>query len=98
MMHDEPWYSELFQLTQPGFLVLSFMIIFSMIVGVLIIMQRSIKGKISGKKIMLFGGELILLGYIFTTILDFKVRFPSLSFITILLGIIISIYGLCKKD
>lgn len=98
MMQDKPWYSELFQLTQLGFLVLSFMIILSIIVGTLVIILISFKGNISGKKIMFFGGELILLGYIFTTILDFKISFPSVSFITILLGIIISIYGLCIQD
>ncbi|NMO98194.1 hypothetical protein [Paenibacillus lemnae] len=98
MINDKPWYTELFQLNQTGFLVLSFMIIISIIVGILVLILKSIIGRISSKKIMLFGGELILLGYIFTTIADFQLRFPSLSFITILLGVIISIYGLIKED
>ncbi len=47
---------------------------------------------------MFFGAELIFIGYIFTTFLDFTLWFPSVSIITILLGVIISIYGLYKQD
>ncbi|OAB47160.1 hypothetical protein PBAT_07735 [Paenibacillus antarcticus] len=59
---------------------------------------KAIKGNISSKKIMFFGAELIFIGYIFTTFLDFTLWFPSVSIITILLGVIISIYGLYKQD
>lgn len=47
---------------------------------------------------MIIGGELIVLGLVFNLIVDFKFRFPSLSFIVILLGTITCFIGLCRKD
>lgn len=86
------------KLTENGFLIISFLIILSVIVGIFVVGLKMFKGTISGKKTMFFGAELILLGYIFATITDFKVIFPNLSFITILLGVMISVVGLSKLE
>jgi ABC-type sulfate transport system permease subunit len=86
-----------FQLTENGFLVINILMAISIIFGIIIALLI-FRNNLSGKKIMFLGGELIILGLIFNIIIDYKVRYPSLSFITILLGIVISIIGLCRKN
>jgi hypothetical protein len=52
---------------------------------------------LTDRKIMFIGFEFILLGFIFSTIVDFQSHYPSLFYITILLGMAISFIGLIKK-
>jgi hypothetical protein len=89
---------DMFKLSETGLKIISILLFISIIVGIIIIVANFFRRDLSGKKIMFFGGELILLGFIFNTVIDFRVRFPSLSFIIILLGTIISVAGLYKKD
>jgi hypothetical protein len=89
--------SNFFQLTENGFFIINILLGFAIILGIVIALLFY-RNNLSGKKIMFFGGELILLGLIFNMIVDYKVRYPSLSFMTILLGIVISLIGLCRKN
>lgn len=88
---------DFFQLTESGFKIISVLLMITIILGI-IVAVTFFRKNLNGKKIMLIGGELIFLGLIFNLIIDFKVRFPSLSFVTILLGTIICFIGLCRKD
>ncbi|MET3544883.1 hypothetical protein ABID47_001477 [Paenibacillus favisporus] len=87
----------MFQLTETGFEFISILLIVTIIVG-FIVAVLFFRHNLTGKKIMIIGGELILLGLVFNLIVDFKFRFPSLSFIVILLGTITCFIGLCRKD
>jgi hypothetical protein len=87
----------IFQLTENGFAFINILLGATVVLGIIIAVLFFSKN-LSGKKIMFLGGELILLGLIFNMIIDYKVRYPSLSFITILLGVIISFIGLCYKE
>jgi hypothetical protein len=96
LMGQQDFFYSLFSLSEFGFKLISILFMVTILVGLIaaILFRRNL----NGKKIMLIGGELILLGLIFNIIIDFKVRYPSLSFITILIGTIVSFIGLCKKD
>ncbi|MCJ8010818.1 hypothetical protein MUG84_03545 [Paenibacillus sp. KQZ6P-2] len=87
---------QLFSLTEMGFKIISLLIILIIVIGIISIFVY--RNRLSGKKIMFFGAELILLGFIFNVIQDFKIYMPSLSFITILLGALVSLIGLVKRD
>jgi hypothetical protein len=87
----------LFYLSESGFRFISILLMVTIILGITVAVLFY-RRNLTGKKIMLIGGELILLGLIFNIVVDFKIRFPSLSFITILLGTIISFIGLCRRD
>lgn len=87
----------MFQLTETGFEFISILLIVTIIVG-FIVAVLFFRQNLTGKKIMIIGGELIVLGLVFNLIVDFKFRFPSLSFIVILLGTITCFIGLCRKD
>ncbi|WP_342439464.1 hypothetical protein NSS79_11515 [Paenibacillus sp. FSL L8-0436] len=89
--------SNLFYLSENGFLIISALLGITIIIGILLALSFFRKN-LTGKKLMLFGAELIFLGLIFNAIVDYKVRYPSLSFLTILLGAIISVIGLLSKD
>lgn len=86
----------IFQLSELGFKVISISIIVAIILGLiaLFIFFRVL----DGKKVMLFGLQFIVLGFVFNAIADFRMYYPSLSFITIFIGIIVSTIGLCKRD
>jgi hypothetical protein len=86
-----------FQLSENGFFIINILLGFVIVLGIVIALLF-FRNNLSGKKIMFFGGELILLGLIFNMIVDYKVRYPSLSFMTILLGVVISLIGLCRKN
>jgi hypothetical protein len=86
-----------FQLNENGFFIINILLGLAIILGIIIALLF-FRNNLSGKKLMFFGGELILLGFIFNMIVDYKVRYPSLSFMTILLGVVISLIGLCRKN
>jgi tryptophan-rich sensory protein len=90
------FFERLFYLSEPGFNFIFASILIVIVVGLLLTIL--FRKNLTDKKIMFFGFEFILLGFIFFNIVDFKVHYPSLSFITILLGIVISFIGLLKKS
>lgn len=53
---------------------------------------------ISGKKIMLLGLCLIILGFGFMSVTAFQFSFRLLDFLILLLGIILIFLGFCFKD
>lgn len=95
MEYKDSFY-QLFQLDELGFKIISLLLILVIVIGIIILFIY--RNRISGKKMMFFGAELILLGFMFNVILDFKFQMPVLSFITILLGMLVSLMGLVKKD
>ncbi|MWV43319.1 hypothetical protein GRF59_06705 [Paenibacillus sp. HJL G12] len=95
-MEQKDSFYQLFSLTELGFKIISALIILVIVIGIIAIFVY--RHRISGKKIMFFGAELILVGFLFNFIQDFKIYMPSLSFVTILLGLLVSLIGLVKKD
>ncbi|MBM7564169.1 hypothetical protein [Paenibacillus sacheonensis] len=96
-MNKLPWYSKFFQLTENGFLWISLLIGLAVVVG-LIAAFTVFRHRLSGKKLMFMGGQLIVLGAILNLIVDFKYHFPSAAFICILLGVVVSFIGLYRRD
>lgn len=86
----------LFSLTELGFQIICLLIILVIVIGIIVLFVN--RERLTGKRFMFFGAELIMLGFIFNYIPDFKFVMPSLSFITILLGMLVSVVGLAKKD
>ncbi len=86
----------LFTLNEWGFKIISMLIILVIVIGIIVLFANH--KRLNGQKFMFFGAELILLGFIFNAIQDFKFFMPSLSFISILLGMFISVIGLVKKE
>ncbi|QHT62396.1 hypothetical protein GXP70_22035 [Paenibacillus lycopersici] len=96
-MGERPFYEKMFTLTENGFLFLSAMTGLVIVIG-LIAAFTVFRYRLTGKKLMFLGGQLIVLGAIFNLIVDFKFRFPSAAFICILLGIAVTFLGLFRKD
>lgn len=84
-------------LSETGFNIINIAMLAVFVIGILVVLLFFRKN-INGRKLMFFGGELILLGLIFNIVDDYKVRYPALAFLTILVGLIVSIIGLCIKD
>jgi hypothetical protein len=79
------------------FYIISF-IIYSLIFFGTALSFIKFKKNINGKKIMFWGLTLIVLGFGFLNVPEFKILFPLLNFLTLLLGIVLSYIGFCYKD
>ncbi|MDO7907666.1 hypothetical protein Q5741_14745 [Paenibacillus sp. JX-17] len=94
-MEYQPGIYGWFPLTQTGFDVLSILFVAVLLVGIVVMAIRF--NRLDGRKMMFFGGELILLGFFFSSFSSFQLQFPSLSLVTVLIGVVVSMAGLFKR-
>ena len=87
----------MFKISHRGFYVIAGLI-YLMVFGGTIVSFLRYRYNLSGKKIMGLGIGLIVLAIGFFVIPDFKVIFPLLNFLTLLLGVALLFVGFCYKD
>ena len=87
----------IFQISLPVFYIIALFIYGIMFLGTPLSFLLFRKN-INGMKTMFLGFILIVLGIAFLNTPDFKVNFPVLNFLSMLLGVIICYIGVCKKN
>jgi hypothetical protein len=87
----------MFGISLRGFFVIALLIYSIVFIGTIVSFLKY-RNNLNGKKIMILGIGLIILAIGFFTILDFKVNFPLLNFLTLLLGVVLLFVGFCYKD
>lgn len=87
----------MFHINMFGFYLIAFIIYILIFLGTALSFIK-FKRNINGRKIMLWGFVLIVLGFGFLNVPEFKIGFPMLNFLTLLLGVVLSYIGFCYKD
>lgn len=78
----------MFHINMFGFQLIAFIIYILIFLGTAVSFIK-FKQNINGQKIMLLGLGLIVLGFGFLNVPEFKIGFPLLNFLTLLLGVVI---------
>ncbi|WP_091063698.1 hypothetical protein [Paenibacillus sp. NFR01] len=93
---EPDYWMRFFALSQAGFEALAPIIFLMLAIGM--VLAAVFHKRISDKKWMFLGFDYIALGFIFANIVDFRVRYASLPFICIIVGIVYTFIGLLKKS
>lgn len=87
----------MFKISHRGFYVIA-CLIYLIVFGGTIVSFLKYRYNLNGKKIMGLGIGLLILAIGFFVIPDFKVIFPLLNFLTLLLGVALLFVGFFYKD
>lgn len=87
----------IFQVSLHGFYIIEVIIYIMIFLGTVLSFLK-FKQNISGKKIMLMGLCLIILGFGFMSVPDFEYSLQLLDYLILLLGILLIFIGFCYKD
>ncbi|WP_027626384.1 hypothetical protein [Clostridium lundense] len=87
----------MFQVSLTGFYIIASIICIMIFSGIVLSFLK-FRHNINGKKIMLLGLCLIILGFEFLNLPGFKLEYSSLNYLILFLGIILIFVGFCFKD